>query len=219
MLVPACVSCYRRPRIFGALGGHTLEAHGGYLCRVEGLEFADLAALGRQALAIDGLGTAVDCGLQVSAIPRRKVVRFAFDAPFAYGRRGADWYRTHHALARLLSVSLGATLHAYVFDPEEGESVTGYGAGRRVGGEALRYDDAELPEDADGELDDRAFEKMKERWPLGHLAYVFGVTRGELLALPRAETLLLPLGGPGYSPEGSSRSSASTARWTLAAWK
>jgi len=186
---------------------------------VEGLEFADLAALGRQALALDGMGTGLDCGLQVSAIPRRKVVRFAYDAPFAYGRRGVAWYRNHHALARLLSVSLGTTVHAYAFDPDEGEAVIGYGNGRKVGGEALRCADAELPEESDGELDEAAFQKMKERWPLGHLAYVFGITRAELLALPRAETLLLPLGGSGYSSEVSSRSAASTARWTLAAWK
>jgi hypothetical protein len=186
---------------------------------VEGLEFADLAALGRQALALDGMGTGLDCGLQVSAIPRHKVVRFAFDAPFAYGRRGVAWYRAHHALARLLSVSLATTVHAYAFDPDEGECVVGYGNGRKVGGESLRCEEAELPEEADGELDEAAFQRMKERWPMGHLAYVFGVTRAELLALPRAETLLLPLGGPVYSSEGSSRSAASTARWTLAAWK
>jgi hypothetical protein len=186
----------RRAKFFsGPKGGCPLkrvEGHGGYLCRVEALECADLAALARQALALEGVQDCRDVGLQVSVIPRRKIVRFAYDAPFTYGRKGARWYESHHALARLLSVALGTTLHAYVFDPEELELVTGYGNGRKVGGESLRYSDAEWDE---AELDDDAFEKMKERWPLGHLAYVFGITRDEMLKLPRAQSLLLSLDG------------------------
>lgn len=158
---------------------------------MEALECADLAALARQALALDGVDSR-DVGLLVSVIAHRKIVRFAFDAPFTYGRKGARWYETHHAMARMLSVALGTTLHAYVFDPEELEAVTGYGNGRKVGGEQLRYIDAEWGDD---DLDDDQFERMKDRWPLGHLAYVFGVSRDELLRLPRAQSLLLPLDG------------------------
>lgn len=161
------------------------------MCRVEALECADLVALARQGLALDGVADPRDVGLQVSVIAHRKIVRFAYDAPFTYGRRGARWYESNHALARLLSVALGTTLHAYVFDPEDMEMVTGYGNGRKVGGEHLRYVDAEWGED----VDDDQFERMKDRWPLGHLSYVFGVSREELLKLPRAQSLLLPLDG------------------------
>ena len=38
-------------------------------------------------------------------------------------------------------------------------------------------------------------ERLKERWPLGHLARVLGTRRGELVRLPRTKTLLLDLDG------------------------
>jgi hypothetical protein len=136
-------------------------------------------------------------GLLVSVSRRRKVVRLAYDAPHTYGRRGAHWYATHHALARTLSRVTGATVHAYVFDPEEAEEVIGWGNGRRVGGERVVYEDVELPEPRGGETEEQAFERLKSRWPLGHLAYVFGLERDELLRLPRAQAVLLPLERPG----------------------
>lgn len=162
---------------------------------MEALECADLASLARQALQLDGCEDPEDVGLQISVIPRRKIVRFAYDGPFTYGRKGARWYEHHHTLARLLSIALSTTIHAYVFDPEELELVSGYGNGRKVGGERLAYEEAEWPEGEEADLDDAAFEKMKDRWPLGHLAYVFGVSRAELLKLPRAQSLLLKLDG------------------------
>jgi len=119
-------------------------------------------------------------------------VRFAWDAPFTYGRLGARWYLTHHALARKLSEHLGLTVHAYVFDADELEQVVGYGNGRRVGGELLRYEDADLPDDDD----ERTFARLKQRWPLGHLARVLGVDREELIRIPRQPTMLIDLVHP-----------------------
>jgi len=163
------------------------EAHGGYLCRLESLEGGDLPRLARASLEEDG--QPVDgVGLLVSVV--RKVVRLAYDAPHTYGRRGAQWYGTHHALAARLSTALGVTVHAYVFDPEELEQVVTYGAGRRVGGETLRYEDVEADEEA---LSDEGFEKLRERWPMGHLGRLLGLPRAELLRLPYARSVLLPL--------------------------
>lgn len=147
--------------------------------------------IAREALRMEGENPA-NASLQISVISRRKVVRLAYDAPHTYGRAGAQWYSGHHALAMLLSAEARLTVHAYVLDPDF-EEVVGYGNGRKVGGELLRYEDADLGEDDD--LTDADFEKLKSRWPLGHLAYVFGVTRNELLAMPRNPSALLPLDG------------------------
>lgn len=167
-----------------------MESHGGYLCRFEDVDASWLARLAREALEEDGQAAA-DCGLQVTVLGTPGIVRFAYDGPFTYGRRGARWYLTHHALARRLSEHLGLTVHAYVFDALDLEQVVAYGNGHRVGGEVLRYEDSELPED-DDEL---TFERLKGKWPLGHLARVFGVAREELIRIPRRPTLLLDLGG------------------------
>lgn len=167
-----------------------MEAHGGYLCRLEEIDAARVVALARDAVLLEGLDPTA-CHLQVSAIPRRKVVRFAIDGAHAYGREGARWYDKHHALASVLSNALGLTVHSYVVD-EEYEQVMSYGAGRWVGGDKLFYDEVDF-EGVD--LDETAYERLKARWPLGHLAYVFGVARAELLRLPRAPSALLPLDG------------------------
>jgi len=68
----------------------------------------------------------------------------------------------HHCFPRRLSEHLTGAVHAYVFDPDDLELVVTYGGGRHVGGETLRYEDAELP-DEDGE---RGFHVMKNsgRW-------------------------------------------------------
>ena len=47
------------------------------------------------------------------------------------------------------------------------------------------YEDVELPGRPE-DVDDAAFTRMQERWPVGHLAYVFGLSRKELLRLPLA---------------------------------
>lgn len=168
-----------------------MEAHGGYLCRLEEIEARGLARLARRAL-IEDEQDPESCSLQVSLLSRAPVVRLAYDGPFTYGRRGARWYETHHALARLLSRELNLAVHAYVLDPEELEEVVGYGGGHRVGGERLRYEDAELP---DEELDDLSFERLKARWPIGHLGTVLGVSRDDILRIPRSQTVLLELDG------------------------
>jgi hypothetical protein len=160
-----------------------VESHGGYLCRVDSVELDALAVLAAKALRAEQVADPKDVALLVSAIPDRKILRLAYDAPFTYGRLGARWYGAHQHLAQLASEALGTQVHAYVLDAEEFEEVTTYGGGRRVGGDRLRYEDAELPEDLD---DDDAFERMKDRWPLGHLAYIFGISRAELVRLPRA---------------------------------
>lgn len=154
-----------------------MTAHGGYLCRVENFDSVDLASLAREALRLDGGADAG--GLELSWIRKRKIARLSFDLQ-ARGGAGPGWFESHHALAKLLSVHLGATVHAYLLDPAWGEQVAAYGAGRRVGGEQLRYADVDLALD---ELDDELFEELQSRWPLGHLAYVFGVSRAQLLSL------------------------------------
>ncbi|MHB8874002.1 MAG: hypothetical protein ACYC8T_09985 [Myxococcaceae bacterium] len=171
-----------------------LEAHGGYLCRFEELDAAELVGLAREALLEDG-GNPEDCSLLVSALERPMVLRLAYDGPHTYGRRGARWYETHHALARRLSQVVKGVVHAYVFDPDELEQVVGFGAGRKVGGERTRYEDAELPGEGDEELDEASFEKLKARWPLGHLARVLGVPREELVRIARAPAALFELDG------------------------
>ena len=152
--------------------------------------------LAREALAEEGHG-GDSCSLAISRVPRKKVIRIAFDSPHTYGRRGACWYDEHHAFARLLSAQFDARVHAYVLDPEEFEKVTTYAAGRSVGGETLHYDDVDPPTDA---ADENAFEEIKSRWPLGYLARILGVTRSELIRLPRAPSVLLDLGGA--APQG-----------------
>ncbi len=165
------------------------EAHGGYLCRLESLEGGELPRLARESLEADGQ-PAEGAGLLVSVV--RKVVRFAYDGPFTYGRRGAQWYGEHHALAARLSTAFGVTVHAYVFDPDALEQVVSYGGGHRVGGETLVYEEEELEDDA---LTEEAFDKLRERWPMGHLGRLLGLTRPELLRLPYARSVLLALDG------------------------
>ncbi|MBK7858680.1 MAG: hypothetical protein IPJ65_08670 [Archangiaceae bacterium] len=169
-----------------------MEAHGGYLSRYEDVDTAWLARLAGAALEEDGQPID-DCGLLVTVLPGPRVVRFAFDGAHSYGRAGARWYLAHHAFARRLSEHLNTAVHAYVFDPDDLESVVSYGNGRHVGGETLRYEDAEMPDGLDDE--DSSFELMKNRWPLGHLAKVLGVRREELIRLPRQKTALLDLSG------------------------
>lgn len=171
------------------MGGSRVEAHGGYLCRFEDVDVAWLQQVARHALEEDGQQT-TDVALQVTVLGGPGLVRFAWDAPFTYGRQGARWYLSHHALARRLSEHLKTALHVYVFDPDELEQVMAYGNGRRVGGEMLRYVDV----DFDEEDDDAAFEKLKGKWPIGHLARVLGVDREELIRLPRQSTVLIELG-------------------------
>lgn len=166
-----------------------MEAHGGYLVRMERFDVVDLVSLAREALRVDG-GDPSDASLQISVISRRKVVRLAYDTPLTYGRAGAAWYARHHALARVLSRCGQLTVHAYTVDDDH-EQVTAYGSGRKVGGERLDYADLDFP----AELSDDGFDRLKERWPLGHLAYVFGVTRKELLAMPRLPSALVSLDG------------------------
>lgn len=167
----------------------TVEAHGGYLCRFEDVDVAWLQQVARASLEEDGQKTD-DVALQVTLLGGPGLVRFAWDAPFTYGRQGARWYLSHHALARRLSEHLKTALHVYVFDPDELEQVMAYGNGRRVGGELLRYVDVDFDIDED---DDVAFEKLKNKWPIGHLARVLGVAREELLRLPRQSTALIDL--------------------------
>lgn len=168
-----------------------VEAHGGYLCRYEDVDVAWLQQVATQALEEDGRG-ADDVGLQVTILGGPRLIRFAWDAPFTYGRAGARWYLTHHALARRLSEHLKTALHVYVFDPDDLEQVMAYGNGRRVGGELLRYVDVELDDDDD----EAAFERLKDKWPLGHLARVLGVAREELVRLPRQASALVQLDQP-----------------------
>ena len=165
-----------------------VEAHGGYLCPYEDVDVAWLQRLARQAIESDG-HLADDCGLLVSVLPGARVVRFAFDGAHTYGRNGARWYLNHHALARRLSEHLQLVVHAYVFDPDELEQVVSYGNGRKVGGESLKYEDAELPDDDE----EASFDKLKNKWPMGHLARVLGVDREALLRMPRETTALIDL--------------------------
>lgn len=166
-----------------------MEAHGGYLCRYEDVDVAWLHQVAQSALREEGLN-GEEVSLLVTVMPGGKVVRFAWDGAHTYGRAGARWYLTHHALARRISQHLQLAVHAYAFDPDELEQVVSYGNGRRVGGETVRYEDAELPDDEDDEL---SFEKMKAKWPLGHLGRVLGVDREALLKMPRHSTALIAL--------------------------
>ncbi len=165
-----------------------MESHGGYLCRLDSIDARAIVRLARRALPMDGVTDRGDVSLLISVLADRKVVRFAYDAAFTYGRRGARWYEHHHALARLLSRELGTAVHAYVLDADDLEAVQSYGNGLPVGGERLSVVDAELPEELEDlhALDDAAFERLKERWPLGHLARVYGVSREDLVRMPRA---------------------------------
>ena len=167
-----------------------MEAHGGYLCGFEDVDVAWLQRLAREAIEADG-HLADDCGLLVTVLPGARVVRFAFDGAHTYGRSGARWYLTHHTFAKRLSSHLKLAVHAYVFDPDDLEQVVSYGNGRKVGGETLKYEDAELPDD-DEEV---SFDKLKNKWPMGHLARVLGVDREALIRLPRQTTALIDLTG------------------------
>jgi hypothetical protein len=169
-----------------------MEAHGGYLLRLEDFDSERLVGAARLALAQEGLAAEMDAALSLTVMPDRKVVRLAFDAPFTYGRMGARWYENHHAFAKLLSRELDTAVHAYVLDPDEMEMVTTYGNGTCVGGERLMYEDFDPGEAVD---DEHQFERVKRRWPLGHLAHVFGLSREELLRMPRAKSVLLNLDG------------------------
>jgi hypothetical protein len=172
-----------------------VESHGGYVCQYEDVDASWLQRVACQALAEDG--EAIDeTGLLITVIGGPRIVRFAWDAPFSYGRAGARWYLDHHALARRLSEHLQVTVHAYAFDPDEVEQVVAWANGRRVGGEALRYEDAELPEDDSGDDEDHAFERLQGSWPLGHVARVLGIAREQLLRIPRQSTALISLGHP-----------------------
>jgi hypothetical protein len=177
------------PELFSDFkGGLEVESHGGYLCQYEDVDAAWLQQIAREALIEDGQ-TPDDAALLVTVLGGPRIARFAFDGPFTYGRAGARWYLTHHALARRLSEHLNVTVHAYAFDPDEVEQVVAYGGGRRVGGEVLRYEDADLPEDED----DGAFQKAQAKWPLGYVARVLGIRREQLLRIPRHQTAFLDL--------------------------
>jgi len=178
-------------------GDAGLEAHGGYLFILEQqYPTAELVRLARQALAEDG-HNGESCSIAVSRVPGKKVTRLAFDSPHTYGRRGALWYEEHHAFARLLSSQANTRVHVYVLDPEDYERVITYAAGRSVGGEALRYDDVDPPPEGTGEHE---FKQIQSQWPLGYLAQLLGVTRADLVSLPRAPSVLLELDAE--PPEG-----------------
>jgi hypothetical protein len=149
--------------------------------------------LAREALERDGQ-SAASAGLFVSADVPRRLVRLAYDAPHTYGAAGAEWYRHHHGLAAALSLSLEGTVHAYAFDPDAFEVVTAYGGGAAVGGETLLYEELDLDVE---ELTEADFEALRERWPMGRLARLLGLSRDELLRLPFAPGTLFPLQGTG----------------------
>ena len=167
-----------------------MEAHGGYLCQFSDVDAAWLQTQAKLSLEEDGQGQS-DAGLLVTVLGGPRIVRFAWDAPFTYGRQGARWYLTHHSLARRLSEHLGVTVHAYAFDPDEVEQVVAYANGRRVGGELIRYEDVEFPDDND---DEAAFTRLQASWPLGHVSRVLGIERSELLRIPRKRSALIDLG-------------------------
>lgn len=168
-----------------------IDAHGGYLFRAETLEGLDLQALARAALREDGLSPDVS-GLFVSLDREKRLVRLAYDGPHTYGPAGADWYRHHQALAAALSLAQDGAVHAYAFDPDRFESVTAYGEGAVVGGETLLYEEQDVEVE---DLSEEAFEALRQRWPMGRLARLLGLSREALLRLPYAEGALLPLQG------------------------
>ncbi|HYO59809.1 hypothetical protein [Archangium sp.] len=137
----------------------------------------------------------------MSVYRRRKIIRLALDGGHTAGRWGSHWYSNHQALARLLSREAGLTVHTYVYDPQEYEEVMAFGGGQNVGGERLLYDEVELPECLDGESDDEAFARMQAHWPLGHLAWVYGVERELLLQLHGMQGTRLVLNGSGPESE------------------
>jgi hypothetical protein len=170
-----------------------LSAHGGYLLRPEGLRSLDLVEVARSALALEGQDPS-EASIQVSVLRSPGVLRVAFDAPFTpYGRRGALWYRDHHAFARLTSERIAGAAHVYAIDADTFESVTSYASGHKVGGDSVVYDEVEMDFGDDEGTDVTAFEEMRARWPIGHLGQIFGVTRDELLHLPWNQSVLLPL--------------------------
>ena len=119
----------------------------------------------------------------------------AIDAPFTYGRRGARWYEIHHALARLASRELGTVVHAYVYDADEMEQVISWGNGARSAASGCTSKTSRLP--TTGARRRSRSRQLKDRWPLGHLARVYGVTRSELVRMPRsAHGALLDLRKP-----------------------
>lgn len=166
-----------------------MEAHGGYLCRLEDFGTVNLVGLARESLLEEGLDPS-DAGLLVTPL-RDQVVRLAYDTPRLYGRPGSHWYGKHHGLARRLSSMFAAAVHAYVFDPIEHERFVTLLHGHTSITEGLRYDDVEALD----EVSEVAYLKLQEGWPLGRLARSFGVTRQELLRLPREASTLLELGG------------------------
>jgi hypothetical protein len=174
-----------------------LSAHGGYLLRPESLRSLDLVEVARSALAFEGADPS-DAAIQVSVLRSPGVLRVAFDAPFTpYGRRGALWYRDHHAFARLASEHIAGAAHVYAIDADRFESVTSYASGHKVGGDSVVYDEVEMDFGDEDGTDVTAFEEMRARWPVGHLAQVFGLTRDELLHLPWNQSVLLQLGKGG----------------------
>ncbi len=170
---------------------HPIAAHGGYLFRAESLAGIDLQAVARASLESDGVAEP-SSGLFICRDVDTRLLRLAYDGPHTYGPAGADWYRSHHALARALSVALPMTVHAYAFDPDRFEAVAAYAGGAVVGGETLVYEALDLEVE---ELSEAAFEAERQRWPMGRLARLFGLTREELLRLPYAEGTLLSLQG------------------------
>jgi hypothetical protein len=172
-----------------------LSAHGGYLLRPEGLRSLDLVEVARSALALERWDPS-EASIQVSVLRSPGVLRVAFDAPFTpYGRRGALWYRDHHAFARIASERIAGAVHVYAIDPDSFEAVASYASGHRVGGEAVVYDELEMDFGEEEGADVTSFEAMRAKWPIGHLGQIFGVTRDELLHLPWNESVLLKLGG------------------------
>ncbi len=168
-----------------------IDAHGGYLVRAATLEGLDLRGLARAALESDGQPPGA-AGLFVSLDAERRLVRLAYDGPHTYGPSGADWYRTHHALAAALSLELEGTVQAYAFDPERFEAVAAYGGGAMVGGETVLYEELDLDLE---DLSEADFEALRQEWPMGRLATLLGLSREEFLRLPYATGMLLPLQG------------------------
>ena len=174
-----------------------MSAHGGYLLRPEGLKSLDLVELARSALAFEGEDPS-EAAIQVSVLRSPGVLRVAFDAPFTpYGRRGALWYRDHHAFARLTSERIAGAAHVYAIDADAFEAVTSYASGHAVGGESVVYDELEMDFGEEEGTDVTSFEGMRAKWPIGHLGQIFGVTRDELLHMPWNESVLLRLGREG----------------------